>query len=146
MTRAAGGALDLHEGTKKPTGGRRLALRKIHGDPPGGGSRRNHPIADCVTTAAQFHPFQPTLPRMVAFSRRPPLSKPGRPLSLDPTVASRREWIGGGRGDALAEMPLDKPRAQLAFKDSMIRGILQFTLRIAFRCVLHRCKSQDIRC
>ena len=28
----------------------------------------------------------------------------------------------------------------------MIRGILQFTLRIAFRCVLHRCKSQDIRC
>ena len=53
---------------------------------------------------------------------------------------------GGGRGDALAEMPLDKPRAQLAFKDSMIRGILQFTLRIAFRCVLHRCKSQDIRC
>jgi len=38
------------------------------------------------------------------------------------------------------------PRAQVAFKDSMIRGILQFTLRIAFRCVLHRCKSQDIRC
>ena len=56
------------------------------------------------------------------------------------------EWVGGGRGDALAEMPSDKPRAQLAFKDSMIRGILQFTLRIAFRCVLHRCKSQDIRC
>jgi hypothetical protein len=56
------------------------------------------------------------------------------------------EWIGGCRGDALAGMPLVKPRAQLAFKDSMIRGILQFTLRIAFRCVLHRCKSQDIRC
>ena len=28
----------------------------------------------------------------------------------------------------------------------MIRGILQFTLRIAFRCVLHRCESQEIRC
>ncbi len=28
----------------------------------------------------------------------------------------------------------------------MIHGILQFTLRIAFRCVLHRCESQDIRC
>ena len=39
-----------------------------------------------------------------------------------------------------------KPRAQYAFKDSMIHGILQFTLRIAFRCVLHRCESQDIRC
>ena len=39
-----------------------------------------------------------------------------------------------------------RPRAQYAFKDSMIHGILQFTLRIAFRCVLHRCESQDIRC
>ena len=26
----------------------------------------------------------------------------------------------------------------------MIHGILQFTLRIAFRCVLHRCGCQDI--
>ena len=33
-----------------------------------------------------------------------------------------------------------------AFKDSTTHGILQFTLRIAFRCVLHRCESQDIRC
>ena len=37
-------------------------------------------------------------------------------------------------------------RAQCAFKDSMIHWILQFTLRIAFRCVLHRCESQEIRC
>lgn len=28
----------------------------------------------------------------------------------------------------------------------MVHGILQFTPRIAFRCVLHRCESQDIRC
>ena len=42
--------------------------------------------------------------------------------------------------------PWPKPRAQYAFKDSMIHGILQFTLSIAFRCVLHRCGSQDIRC
>ena len=39
-----------------------------------------------------------------------------------------------------------RPRAQYAFKNSMIHGILQFTLRIAFRCVLHRYGSQDIRC
>ncbi len=39
-----------------------------------------------------------------------------------------------------------KPRAQYAFKDLMIHGILQFTLRITFRCVLHRYESQDIRC
>lgn len=38
------------------------------------------------------------------------------------------------------------PRAQLAFKYSMVHGILQFALRIAFRCALHRCESQDIRC
>ncbi|KAK7383592.1 hypothetical protein VNO78_29272 [Psophocarpus tetragonolobus] len=37
-------------------------------------------------------------------------------------------------------------RAQLAFKDSMVHGILQFTPSIAFRYVLHRCKSRDIRC
>ena len=42
--------------------------------------------------------------------------------------------------------PRPKPRAQFAFKDSMVHGILQFTLRIAFRCVLHRYGSQDIRC
>ena len=36
--------------------------------------------------------------------------------------------------------------AQGAFKDSMIHWILQFTLLIAFRCVLHRCESQEIRC
>lgn len=37
-------------------------------------------------------------------------------------------------------------RAQLAFKELMVRGILQFTPSIAFRYVLHRCKSRDIRC
>ena len=38
------------------------------------------------------------------------------------------------------------PEAQLAFKILMTHGVLQFALRIAFRCVLHRCESQDIRC
>ena len=42
--------------------------------------------------------------------------------------------------------PRPKPWAQFAFKNSMIHMILQFTLGIAFRCVLHRCGSQDIRC
>ena len=37
------------------------------------------------------------------------------------------------------------PEAQDAFKGLMIHWILQFALRIAFRCVLHRCGSQDIR-
>ena len=34
--------------------------------------------------------------------------------------------------------PRPRSRAQIAFKDSMIHGILQFTLSIAFRYVLHR--------
>ncbi len=38
--------------------------------------------------------------------------------------------------------PLQAPGA---FKDLMTH-VLQFALRIAFRCVLHRRKSQDIRC
>ena len=36
--------------------------------------------------------------------------------------------------------------AQCAFKILMIHEVLRFVLRIAFRCVLHRCGSQDIRC
>ena len=41
--------------------------------------------------------------------------------------------------------PRDIPEAQGAFKVLMITWILQFARRIAFRCVLHRCGSQDIR-
>ena len=49
--------------------------------------------------------------------------------------------------DAQTGVPLaGRPRAQLAFKDSMVHGILQFTPSIAFRYVLHRCESRDIRC
>ena len=33
---------------------------------------------------------------------------------------------------------------QFAFKDLMIHSILQFTLHIAFRGVLHRCANQEI--
>jgi hypothetical protein len=36
------------------------------------------------------------------------------------------------------------PRAQCAFKILMIHEVLQFALRIAFRCVLHRCGNLDI--
>ena len=35
---------------------------------------------------------------------------------------------------------------QDAFKILMTHWILQFAWRIAFRCVLHRCGNQDIRC
>lgn len=101
--------------------------------------------------------FQPTAAARSPPRRRPPqggsggegraLGRPPPPCEpLAPPHGRRRGAGRGGRVDAQADMPLDEPRAQVAFKDSMIRGILQFTLRIAFRCVLHRCKSQDIRC
>lgn len=49
--------------------------------------------------------------------------------------------------DTQADVPsAEWRRAQLAFKDSMVHGILQFTPSIAFRYVLHRCESRDIRC
>ena len=59
-----------------------------------------------------------------------------------------QRWVGSVFWrDAQAGVPsARRPRAQLAFKNSMVRGILQFTPGIAFCYVLHRCESQDIRC
>jgi len=37
------------------------------------------------------------------------------------------------------------PEVPGAFENLMTRKTLQFALRIAFRCVLHRCGNQDIR-
>ena len=51
-----------------------------------------------------------------------------------------------GRNDTQTGIPSFARRAQYAFKDSMIHWILQFTLHIAIRCVLHRCESQEIHC
>ena len=60
---------------------------------------------------------------------------------------SPRRRRGDSVRDAQAGVPsAGWPRAQLAFKNSMVHGILQFTPSIAFRYVLHRCESRDIRC
>lgn len=128
---------DRRSRSRPPTGGalitlaagRRRAVPSMHFSRP----RRHHRPADAA------HGGQRGEGR--ALGRPPPPCEP-----LAPSHARRRGAGRGGRVDAQADMPLDEPRAQVAFKDSMIRGILQFTLRIAFRCVLHRCKSQDIRC
>lgn len=68
--------------------------------------------------------------------------KAGDQFRFDPLMAAKR-------GDFMTlrqTCPWQEPRAQYAFKNSMIRGILQFTLSIAFRCVLHRSESRDIHC
>ncbi|CAN7077087.1 unnamed protein product [Brassica oleracea var. botrytis] len=54
-------------------------------------------------------------------------------------------------GTTICDTQADVPSArrlgaQLAFKDSMVHGILQFTPSIAFRYVLHQCERRDIRC
>ena len=77
---------------------------------------------------------------------RPAARRGARGASLRPRPPRR-----GVGGDAVRDAQTDvpsarRPRAQLAFKDSMVHGILQFTPSIAFRYVLHRCESRDIRC
>ena len=52
--------------------------------------------------------------------------------------------VRGGLDDTETSM-LRLPEAPAAFKDLMTR-VLQFALRIAFRCVLHRRESLDIHC
>lgn len=88
--------------------------------------------------------FRPTVPRRAAHAGTTGdhILRPGMPATL-------LERVPGGKGihDAQAGVPSAKwLRAQLAFKELMVRGILQFTPSIAFRYVLHRCKSRDIRC
>ena len=64
-----------------------------------------------------------------------------------PAAGKHRGGVGATMRDAQADVPsAERLRAQLAFKDSMVHGILQFTPSIAFRYVLHRCESRDIRC
>lgn len=61
-----------------------------------------------------------------------------------PTRGRRRLAIGVSRHSD-KHAPRDIPEAQGAFKVLMIHWILQVARRIAFRCVLHRSGSQDIR-
>ena len=71
----------------------------------------------------------------------------GKPLSAPHCQPDVPDRGGATVRDAQADVPSAKRlRAQLAFKDSMVHGILQFTPSIAFRYVLHRCESRDIRC
>ncbi len=99
--------------------------------------------------------LRPRPERCISADRRSPRHLPDAGASSDghfrstlpPSLGREgRGQLGGGAVTLRQACPRDNPRAQLAFKNSMIRGILQFTLGIAFRCVLHRCKSQDIRC
>ena len=58
----------------------------------------------------------------------------------------QEDWLSGVCGHSDKHAPRKFLEAQCAFKIWMIHEVLQFALRIAFRCVLHRCVSLDIRC
>lgn len=97
------------------------------------------------------HPSRPALAGRPCASARRAGGARGASLRVRSRPPDRIRIEEGGRSvavrDAQAGVPsAGWPRAQLAFKDSMVRGILQFTPGIAFRYVLHRCESRDIRC
>ena len=56
------------------------------------------------------------------------------------------KWLSGVHGHSDMYATRHILEAQCAFKSLMIHEVLQFALRIAFRCVLHRCGIQDIHC
>ena len=67
-----------------------------------------------------------------------------RPATTTHRLSGER-WGCGGDKQTL-QQAYSPREVQAAFKVLMTHWILQFALRIAFRCVLHRYGSQDIRC
>ena len=65
---------------------------------------------------------------------------------LTAEAARQQQCSSGVQGHSDKHALGPNPKAQCAFKILMIHEVLQFALRIAFRCVLHRCGIQDIHC
>jgi hypothetical protein len=110
---------------------------------------RARSLAACRGAAPRTTCCRPPRAAPNAIRRRPQL-RPTAPMGHEgPNSTSRTlGWVGSVFWrDAQAGVPsARRPRAQLAFKNSMVHGILQFTPGIAFCYVLHRCESRDIRC
>jgi hypothetical protein len=117
---------------------------------PRGAGRGARRPACTVSRASVHHSSRPASAGGPLLS--PPRSSPvGGGVARRAIVRVRAPGRAGARSDARRDAQAGvpsagRPRAQLAFKDSMVRGILQFTPSIAFRYVLHRCESRDIRC
>ena len=65
----------------------------------------------------------------------------GRPNPLNTGCVRARV-----HADAQADMLLAEAASAICVQRFDDSRTVQVTLRIAFRCVLHRCESQDIRC
>jgi len=66
--------------------------------------------------------------------------------SLSAFTSQRGKGERRGEADAEADMPLAEAWGAICVQRFDGSHNLQFTLRIAFRCVLHRYGNQDIRC
>jgi len=123
----------------------------LHGSLPAAAARLSHNIAHTATCSAPLRRQTTTasLASVLLSTQRsrgsllPPLSSTLRFAFFLPL--SQR--FAGGRGllrdthAALLPVTLLLPEAPHAFKISMTHWVLQFALRIAFRWVLHRCRS-----
>ena len=72
--------------------------------------------------------------------------RPGRPDPRPFRLSGDRERGGEGETDTEAGMLSAEASSAICVQRFDDSHYLQFTLRIAFRCVLHRYGSQDIRC
>ena len=87
-------------------------------------------------------------------SRKTERLGPWNRAALEPTRAARgagrpAPHLGRdvrGRADTQADMLLAEASSAICVQRFDDSRTVQVTLRIAFRCVLHRCESQDIRC
>jgi hypothetical protein len=79
------------------------------------------------------------------FQAAPRLAR-GRPTSTSPPSAVGTRGGGEGRQGSQTDMPPGMPGGAMCVQRFDDSRVLQFTLRIAFRCVLHRCESLEIRC
>jgi hypothetical protein len=81
---------------------------------------------------------------------RLPFSRPTGPFeganrTTISTHSRLREWVRV-HTDAQAGMVSAEASTAICVQRFDGSRTVQITLRIAFRCVLHRCESQDIRC
>ena len=67
-------------------------------------------------------------------------------VQLTVSRTKQHQWLSGVQEHSDKHALEHYSKAQCAFKILMIHEVLQFALRIAFRCVLHRCGIQDIHC
>jgi hypothetical protein len=96
-------------------------------------------IAECTSEEAHTH-IQHRTPHCQALYSGSSASRQIKHPIAAPLQGRERVFCADTQTDMLAGLPASTTCVQ-RFDDSRV---LQFTLRIAFRCVLHRCGSQDI--